>query len=198
MGLTVSARAGAGQRILVVDDDLAIHRVIEKVLTMGLRRVAPAPSEFEHDAQAGARAAASVSPYALTFASSGQEALTLASRAQVEGAPFGVALVDMRLPGWDGIETLTRLYRIEPQLQVAICSGYMDYSWQETLERLQRPSLRQLRKPWTSGQLLAMVQELSQRAQNGGTGPLPAYPLSKAEFGSLAAVSAGRVFAFVC
>jgi DNA-binding NtrC family response regulator len=91
-----------------------------------------------------------------------------------------VALVDMRMPGWDGIETLTRLYRIEPQLQVAICSGYMDYSWQEVLERLQRPNLRQLRKPWASGQLLATVQELSQRAQNGGTGPLPAVALSKA------------------
>jgi CheY-like chemotaxis protein len=162
-----------------VDDDLAIHRVIEKVLTMGLRRVAEPPVPTP-DAQQGTAAGPIVNPYSLTFASSGQEAVTLAERGQREGASFGVALVDMRMPGWDGIETLTRLYRIEPQLQVAICSGYMDYSWQEILERLQRPGLRQLRKPWASGQLLAMVQELSQRAQNGGTGPIPAYPLSKA------------------
>lgn len=157
--------SGAPQRILVVDDDVAIHRVLEKVLTVGL---------------GGDASVAAAKPYALTFASSGQDAVLLTERAQRQGTPFGVALVDMRMPGWDGIETLTRLYRIEPQLQVAICSAYMDYSWQEILDRLQRPGVRQLRKPWTSGQVLATVQELCRRAQGGGTGTMSAYPFSRA------------------
>ena len=47
------------------------------------------------------------------------------------------------------------------------------------LDRLQRPGLRQLRKPWTSGQLLATVHELCQRAQaTTGTGAMSAYPYS--------------------
>lgn len=175
-----SARNGAAQRILVVDDDPAIHRLIEKVLAMGLRRVAPEPPASLRDAQQGTAAGSVATPYALTFAGGGPEALTLAERAQRDGASFGVALVDMRMPDWDGIETLKRLYRIEPQLQAAICSAYMDYSWQEVLDRLQRPGLRQLRKPWASGELLATVQELSQRARSDGTGPIPTYPLSRA------------------
>jgi CheY-like chemotaxis protein len=168
MGVMLSLRGGgAAQRILIVDDDVAIHRVVEKVLTVGLNRTAP--EGLMHVAD-------EAKPYALSFASSGQEAVALAERAQRAGTPFGVALVDVRMPGWDGIETVTRLYRIEPALQVAICSGYMDYSWQEILERLQRPGLRQLRKPWTGGQMLATVQELSQRARDGGTGAMSAYP----------------------
>ena len=169
--------AGAPQRILVVDDDVVIHRVLERILTVGLGRPG---SEPESLAGNEARAAAPTNPYALTFATSGQEAVTLAERAQRQRTPFAVALVDMRMPGWDGIETVTRLYRIEPQLQVAICSAYMDYSWQEVLDRLQRPGLRQLRKPWTSSQVLATVQELCQRAQGGGTGAFSAYPGAKA------------------
>ena len=178
MGMMLSlGTAGAPQRILVVDDDVVIHRVLEKILSVGMGR---ASSEAELPAASGAPASAPARPYALTFASSGQEAVTLAERAKRERTPFGVALVDMRMPGWDGIETVTRLLRIEPQLQVAICSAYMDYSWQEVLDRLQRPGLRQLRKPWTSGQVLATVQELCQRAQGGGTAGFSAYPLSRA------------------
>jgi CheY-like chemotaxis protein len=177
MGVMLSlGTAGAPQRILVVDDDVAIHRVLERILAVGLGSASPEPpSPAEH----GSLASAPAKPYALAFASSGQEAVTLAERARGQRTPFGVALVDMRMPGWDGIETVTRLLRVEPQLQVAICSAYMDYSWQETLDRLQRPGLRQLRKPWSSGQVLATVQELCQRAQSG-TGTFSAHPQSRA------------------
>ena len=163
---------GAAQRILIVDDDVAIHRIVEKVLTVGLGGAEPEGLvRVVDDAP---------KPYALSFASNGQEAVMLAERAQRLGTPFGLALVDMRMPGWDGIETVTRLYRIEPTLQVALCSAYMDYSWQEILERVQRPGLRQLRKPWTGSQMLATVHELSRRARDGGTGAMSAYPQSRA------------------
>jgi CheY-like chemotaxis protein len=165
----LSLSSAAPQRILVVDDDVTIHRVVEKIFTV---------SRAAADGEAAEREAPpSSKTYALAFASSGQDAVTLAERAQRQGTPFKVALVDMRMPGWDGIETVSRLYRIEPQLQVALCSAYMDYSWQEVLDRLQRPGLRQLRKPWTSGQMLALVHELFQRAQTG-TGGMSAYPFS--------------------
>jgi CheY-like chemotaxis protein len=161
----------APQRILIVDDDVAIHRVIEKILTVSRASTEAGTESAERDAPPSSKT------YALSFASSGQDAVTLAERAQRQGTPFKVALVDMRMPGWDGLETVSRLYKIEPQLQVALCSAYMDYSWQEVLDRLQRPGLRQLRKPWTSGQILATVHELCQRALTG-TGGMSAFPFS--------------------
>jgi CheY-like chemotaxis protein len=165
--MMLSLSSAAPQRILVVDDDVAIHRVVEKIFTVSRSAAEGAPADGD--------APPSSKTYALGFASNGQDALTLAERAQRQGTPFKVALVDMRMPGWDGIETVSRLYRVEPQLQVALCSAYMDYSWQEVLDKLQRPGLRQLRKPWTSGQMLALVHELCQRAQTG-TGGMSAFP----------------------
>ena len=167
--MMLSLSSASPQRILVVDDDVAIHRIIEKIFTVSRVNADGDPADRD--------APPSSNTYSLGFASSGQVALTLVERAQRQGTPFKVALVDMRMPGWDGVETVSRLYRIEPQLQVALCSAYMDYSWQEVTERLQRPGLRQLRKPWTSGQILATVHELCQRAQMG-TGSMSAYPHS--------------------
>jgi len=102
--------------------------------------------------------------YVVTCAESGQEALKLVQRATHNGKPFTMAFVDMRMPGWDGIETITQLFQVQPDLQVAICSAYMDYSWHDVLSPLQRPGLRLLRKPWTSGEVLSPVHELAARA----------------------------------
>ncbi len=34
-------------------------------------------------------------------------------------------------PGWDGIETISRLWEVAPELQVVLCTAYADYSWSE-------------------------------------------------------------------
>ena len=94
-------------RILIVDDDVAIHRVIEKILTVS--RTATDAGDADRDAPPSSKT------YALSFASNGQEAVTLAERAQRQGTPFKVALVDVRMPGWDGIKTL-RAFRSHPAL----------------------------------------------------------------------------------
>jgi light-regulated signal transduction histidine kinase (bacteriophytochrome) len=48
-----------------------------------------------------------------------------------------MAFVDMRMPpGWDGVETIERLWRIDPNVQVVICTAYSDHPWEEVLARL--------------------------------------------------------------
>ncbi|MDZ4400683.1 sensor histidine kinase [Hydrogenophaga sp.] len=48
-----------------------------------------------------------------------------------------MAFVDMRMPpGWDGVETIERLWRIDPLVQIVICTAYSDYPWGEVLTRL--------------------------------------------------------------
>lgn len=153
---------GGIHRILVVDDNPAIHRDFEKILG-GSRRHEDL-SSLERDLFGARESLPAATQYALTCALSGQDALLMLRRALQDGKPFTMAFVDMRMPGWDGIETVTQLFRVQPSLQVAICSAYMDYSWYEVLQRLQRPGLRLLRKPWTSGEVLALVHELCGRA----------------------------------
>src|SRR5437870_786273 len=38
--------------------------------------------------------------------------------------PFQVALCDIRMPEWDGLETLSRLQHQDPDLQVIMMTGY--------------------------------------------------------------------------
>ena len=62
----------------------------------------------------------------------GQEGLEKVRAACAEGAPYAVAFVDVRMPpGWDGIETISRIWKEFPDLQIVICTAYSDYSWDE-------------------------------------------------------------------
>jgi CheY-like chemotaxis protein len=145
-----------------VDDNTAIHRDFEKILQSGLGD--GGLDELEQDLFGARAQPPATRQYALSFATSGQEALLLVRRSTQQNRPFSMAFVDMRMPGWDGIETISQLFKVQPNLQVAICSAYMDYSWYEVLQRLQRPGLRLLRKPWTSGEVLELVHELCNRS----------------------------------
>ena len=78
---------------------------------------------------------------------------------------FHVAFVDMRMPGWDGLATIEQLWRVQPELEVAISSAYMDHSWNTITERLQRPGLRLVPKPWKGSEILAALHELRSRAR---------------------------------
>src|SRR5207244_1635064 len=60
------------------------------------------------------------------------------------------AFVDMRMPpGWDGLETITRLWEENPELQIVICTAYSDHSWTDIVQRLKpEDDLLVLRKPF--------------------------------------------------
>jgi len=71
----------------------------------------------------------------------GRDGVELARRAIVEGRPYSVAFVDMRMPpGWDGLETIENLWKVDPEIQVVVCSAYSDYDWMELLARLGAPT----------------------------------------------------------
>ena len=54
-----------------------------------------------------------------------------------QGRLYAMAFVDVRMPpGMDGIETTAALWKVDPNLQIVICTAYSDYSWDEMLETL--------------------------------------------------------------
>jgi hypothetical protein len=43
----------------------------------------------------------------------------------------------MRMPpGWDGVQTIERLWQADPRLQIVICPAYSDTPWDEVLAQL--------------------------------------------------------------
>lgn len=75
--------------------------------------------------------------YELKSAYQGQEALEMVRKAAAEGKPYALLFVDVRMPpGWDGIETISRIWKEFPYTEIAICTAYSDYSWDEIAEKL--------------------------------------------------------------
>ena len=80
----------------------------------------------------------------------GREGVAMVEAAVQAGRPYALAFVDMRMPpGWDGVETIERLWRIDPQVQVVICTAYSDHPWDEVMARLDvRDRLLVVKKPF--------------------------------------------------
>jgi YesN/AraC family two-component response regulator len=58
-------------------------------------------------------------------------------------------------PGWDGIETIERLWELDASVQCVICTAYSDYSWEKMSTRLGlNGNLVILKKPFDNIEVL--------------------------------------------
>ncbi|MFT7485382.1 MAG: signal transduction histidine kinase [Candidatus Paceibacteria bacterium] len=140
------------RRILLIDDNPAIHEDFKKILTPALVHDAGFSDMRSAFLGAGEEPGpkVTVESFELILASQGQEGFDLVCEACAENKPFAMAFVDMRMPpGWDGVETIAKLWERDPNLQVVICTAYSDYTWEETIQILGKSDrLLILKKPF--------------------------------------------------
>ncbi len=155
------------RRLLVVDDNPAIHEDFRKILPSGAREssellaaellllgepkvLTPRPT-FEIDA-----------------ALQGQEGVERVRQALEEGRPYAMAFIDMRMPpGWDGLETIERLWEVDPHVQVVICSAHADYDWTDVVARLDHSDrLLVIKKPFEAIEVLQCANALTRKWDN--------------------------------
>jgi signal transduction histidine kinase len=150
-------------KVLVVDDNQAIHADFAKILTRpsassgldDLERLALGRASPSNDAQ--------IPVYKIESAFQGAEALARVQAAVGSDQHYALAFVDMRMPpGWDGLQTIEKLWSVDPGLQVVICSAYSDYDWDDVLGRLKRPDkLLVIKKPFEAVEVLQCANALS-------------------------------------
>ena len=157
-------------RVIIIDDNEAIHTDFRKIL------------EDEHDGreqlQAVERAlfGEEVAPrsarpmFEIDSALQGQEGVARVRRSLEEGRPYALAFVDMRMPpGWDGLETIERLWETDPSVQVVICSAHSDYDWLEVIRRLNySDKLLVIKKPFEAIEVLQCANSLTRKWDNEG------------------------------
>lgn len=151
-------------RILVVDDNPSIHEDFRKIL--GAKTAIQSHLEnVESELFGGAEVSAERTGFRIDSAYQGQEALEMVKKSIAEGDPYVLAFVDVRMPpGWDGIETLERIWKCAPDLQAVICTAYSDYSWDEMTRRFgQTDNLLILKKPFETVEVLQMTHALSKK-----------------------------------
>jgi diguanylate cyclase (GGDEF)-like protein len=157
----------ANQRILVIDDNRAIHDDFRKILTRA--------DDGEADLAAaelaifGESAAADVRPtFDVDSALQGEQGVECVRAALAAGHPYAVAFVDMRMPpGWDGLETIEKLWAVDPDVQVVICSAHSDYDWTEVVARLgHADKLLIIKKPFEPIEVLQCACALTRKWDN--------------------------------
>src|SRR5262249_6263549 len=83
------------RRVLLVDDDPTIHRAVVRML-------------------AG---------FDLCSVYDGPSALTEIETALAQRAEYALVVLDIGMPGWGGLETLERIWRVAPDTQALFCTG---------------------------------------------------------------------------
>ncbi|QDU55256.1 ATP-binding response regulator [Aeoliella mucimassa] len=150
-------------RILIVDDNPAIHEDYRKILALDTED--EALDELSALVFGDEASSTDVPTFELISAHQGQEAYELVKRSQLENTPFAMAFVDMRMPpGWDGLQTIEHLWQVDPRLQVVICTAFSDYSWSEIIERIPyRDRLLILKKPFDNVEVCQLAIALTQK-----------------------------------
>ena len=96
--------------------------------------------------------------YDVRLASSGEEGLGLA-----RSMPFDAALVDIMMPGLDGIATLDELKRIDEELAVLIITAYA--SVESAISAMKAGAFDYITKPFKNEEVLVVVRNAMERRQ---------------------------------
>jgi PAS domain S-box-containing protein len=157
----------AANRILIIDDNRAIHADFRKILMpqTASDAVLRKAEALVFGGQPTDTSATPVVTYQIDSATQGQEGLQMVEQAANEGRPYALAFVDVRMPpGWDGIETIARIWQKFPELPVVICTAYSDYSWSEMLSVLgHSDNLVILRKPFEAVEVLQLAHSFTRK-----------------------------------
>jgi two-component system NtrC family sensor kinase len=149
------------RRILLVDDMPALHEDFRKILVP----LAPVDESLIADEAAlfGDEPEYAATAFELDSAFQGQEALAKVQTSLEMGLPYAMAFVDMRMPpGWDGVQTIERLWQADARLQIVICTAYSDHAWDAVLARLDtRDRLLILKKPFDAIEVRQLANTLT-------------------------------------
>jgi PAS domain S-box-containing protein len=167
MNLTPLTSQPQNHRILIIDDNPSIHEDFRKILGPADAKLAEELDATEASLFGDQAGSSSAQNFRIDSAFQGQEGLEKVRVACAEGAPYAVAFVDVRMPpGWDGIETISRIWKEFPDLQIVICTAYSDYSWDEIAKSVgNTDKMLVLKKPFDNVEVLQMAHALSKKWQ---------------------------------
>jgi DNA-binding NtrC family response regulator len=94
--------------------------------------------------------------YAVTTAASGEEAI-----AKVKEEAFKLILLDLKLPGIDGLEVLRQVVELHPDIQVIIISAYGTV--ESAVEAMKLGAVDFIQKPFTPKEIRSLVKQVLDR-----------------------------------
>jgi two-component system, NtrC family, sensor kinase len=160
--------AERNRRILIIDDTRSIHDDFRKILGGWTESTSLGSLEEDEKELFGATPRPAVPVYEVVSAYQGQEGVELVQRAIESKQRFALAFIDMRMPpGWDGLETIERIWALDPDIQVVICTAHSDRSWEQIVARLGIVDrLLILKKPFDAAEVSQCALSLTEKWNN--------------------------------
>ena len=124
-------------RILVIDDEEVVRDSIRLILAtkpVGNQELDLFAAEL-FGASPIPRPNKTLLEFTVEEACSGNAGVEMVRIALAAGRPYAAVFVDMRMPGWDGIETVQHLRQIDRQAEVVFVTAFSDNSIEEVVER---------------------------------------------------------------
>jgi len=128
--------------VLVIDDEELVRNDIEEILSpkkanAEMDSVGLAASIlFDTPALANnKKKPGSIPLFKVHKASNGIEGLEMVKKSVANGNPYAVIFLDMRMPGWDGIETAEQIRKIDTKAEIIFVTAFSDNSIDDIIAR---------------------------------------------------------------
>lgn len=126
-------------RILVIDDDETVRNSFRQILepqarwekTDNLTKAGAILFGGGKAAEKHYKRSSAVFNFEYDEAQNGKRGYEKVKKAVEAGKPYAVVFVDMRMPGWDGLETVSHLREVDTRCEVIFVTAYTDYSIDE-------------------------------------------------------------------
>lgn len=128
-------------RVLVIDDEEIVRDNIEEILRPPVKhndQVTNAASILfgePNEISLLQSRNRTMSDFQVDKASNGMEGLEKVKQSLVDNAPYAVIFLDMRMPGWDGLQTALYIREIDIKAEIIFVTAYSDTSIEDIVEK---------------------------------------------------------------
>ncbi len=150
-------------RVLIIDDEEMVRDNIEEILIpQGKhqnRKVDDALDLlFEEEKKKESKVVENdqFPDFRVDKAHNGQLGLEKVIKAVEEGDPYAVLFLDMRMPGWDGLETAKRIRKVDGKVEIIIVTAYSDHSIDQIVKEAGR-NVGYHVKPYNAEEILQLA-----------------------------------------
>jgi signal transduction histidine kinase len=154
------------RRVLIIDDNPDIHKDFMRILMQLESGMAGDLRDMEADLFGNGSLEEKLTvQFHLSSAMQGKDAHKMVQEAVANNEHYSLAFVDMRMPpGWDGLETISHLWKVDPKLEIVICTAYSDYSLTDIFNKVDASDqLLVLKKPFEPIEVIQIATALTEK-----------------------------------
>ncbi len=151
-------------RVLIIDDEEVVRDSIEDILVpkrAQQNEAVSAASSILFDEETEEKILTTpnnenIPVFSVDKAINGMEGVEKIKKALADNQPYAVVFLDMRMPGWDGLETALHIREVDTKAEIIIITAYSDKSIDEIVAKIGQ-NVGYHCKPYASEEILQLA-----------------------------------------